>query len=102
MNSEQGIASVSLKATDRVVGRAIADEFVIVPLAGQMSELNAVYVLNPVARSIWEKLQKHVSRFSNIVDALLEEYDVDRATLERDVTSFLHELIDTGLVKQEA
>jgi hypothetical protein len=50
--------------------------------------------MNAVGCSFWEKIDGH-STVAEIIDQLLEEYEVTRSVLEKD----LHELIDAMLKK---
>ena len=49
-----------------------------------------VHTLNPVATSIWTKIQEE-SKVSSLVSELLNEYDIDKATLLQD----LHLLLES-------
>ena len=53
--------------------------------------------LDEVGTSVWAGLEAGLT-FTEIVDALEEEYDAPRATLEGDVSTFLSNLADSKLV----
>ncbi len=47
--------------------------------------------LNPLGSRIWELLEKPIT-FQKLLDTLLQEYEVDRETLEKDLLHFLQDL----------
>lgn len=55
------------------------------------------YSLNPCGNRIWSLLQKPV-RVGKIRDTLLEEYDIDTETCEKDLLLLLGDLNKEGLV----
>lgn len=53
---------------------------------------------NTIGERIWELLEQPRT-LTELIDMLAGEYDVDRATCERDVTDFVAELLDAELVE---
>lgn len=62
-------------------------------------EKGQYFALNSVGSSIWEEIEKPV-KVGNIVDKLLEEYEIDRATCEKNVMEFIQTLDNTGLLNK--
>ena len=58
------------------------------------------YNLDSVGSRVWELIVKPV-KVSELIDALLLKYDVDRETCERDVLAFLSELHKDGILRGE-
>jgi hypothetical protein len=83
--------------SERMVGRRIADEFVLVPLARSGAEIDSLYNLSPVAAFIWELLDGKVSGVT-VVQGLLQRYDVGRDQAERDYVELLEQLQSIGAV----
>jgi hypothetical protein len=83
--------------SDQMVGRRIADEFVLVPIVGHGAQLDAIYNLNRVGTLIWQQLDGR-RRGEEIVTALVARFDVDRPTAETDYFRFLGKLISIGAV----
>ncbi len=77
---------------ERMVGRRIGDEYVLVPLAGRGADLDSILNLNRVAAFIWEQLDG-ARTGEVIVEAVVERFDVERARAEADTL----ELLDTLL-----
>ena len=55
------------------------------------------YGLGESGTRVWELLEAPIS-VDTLCDRLTDEYDVDRATCERDVTAYLRKLIEEDLV----
>lgn len=74
--------------------RVVGDEAVIV-----LQERAEVIALNEVGASLLSLLDARRS-FGDLLEALLEEYDVDRESLASDLSMFLSELRDAGVVEE--
>jgi len=75
-------------ASEDVVARQIEDEFLLVPIASGIGDMeDALYTLNDTGRAIWEKLapQKTVN---DLIDELLEEFDAPVKPLRRMSAAF--------------
>jgi len=75
----------------RVVGRRIGDEFVLVPLVGRGADIDSILNLNKVGAFIWEQLDG-TRPGTEVVDALVKRFEVDRPTAARDYLDFLTKL----------
>ncbi|MGC9489956.1 MAG: PqqD family protein [Thermovirgaceae bacterium] len=64
------------------------------------ADAGTYYTLNEVAASVWEKIDGKRT-IGDIVELMLEEYDVERATLERDMEDLVADLEDKGLVERK-
>lgn len=90
MTSESSVFRIRRDVRFRVVG----EEAVIV-----RQENAEVLAINEVGASVLELLDSRRS-VREILAALLEEYDADRDSLSSDVTRFLGELRDAGVVEE--
>ena len=57
------------------------------------------YAVGAVAERIWQMLETPISP-REIIEKLLEEYDITAEQCGREVDGFLNELIDEGLVEE--
>lgn len=80
------------------VTRQIAEETLIVPVAGGVGDLDAIYTLNQVAARIWRSIDAPTS-VDRIVDDISREFEVTREEATRDVVQFLGALEAAGLVQ---
>ena len=90
MNIE--ITNVYMRNGDQVTAK-VDDEVVMMSM--QQGEY---YGLDSIGSRIWELFAKPNS-VENIIETLMQEYDVDRKTCEKDVQEFIQKLVDKGLLK---
>lgn len=77
--------------------RQILDEIIAVP-SGEASKLfSGIVSLNDVGMFLFELLQTEQTTEA-LVEALLDTYDVERETAQRDVDEFLNHLRTSGLL----
>jgi hypothetical protein len=56
------------------------------------------YGISDVARYIWESIEQP-RKIADVIDNLMDAYDVDRNSCEEETLSFLNDLLSQGLVK---
>lgn len=56
-----------------------------------------VHVLNPAGSLLWEELDGQKS-LAQLLDRVMEEYDVSRQQAEADMREFIGDLLDNGMV----
>ena len=56
------------------------------------------YGLDAIGSNVWKMIAEPV-RVSNLIDALVEKYEVDRKTCQNDVVAFLNTLNDDGILQ---
>jgi len=87
----------SYQRRDHVVERRIADEHILIPVRGDLADMQQVYVLNPVAAYLWEALDG--SRpLDDIIEAMPEAFDVTAEVAREDALVFAGELLARGLI----
>lgn len=86
-----------MKINKEFVLREIAGDYVLVPIGKTAGEYNGLFPLTETAADIWKMLPDVQTR-DEITEKLLEDYDVDRATLENDIDEFLDKLREFGIV----
>ncbi|MCM8558317.1 PqqD family protein [Sphingomicrobium sediminis] len=91
-------ANPSLSLDDRVArnaaiptGEVDHELMALDPKAGE------VYGLDAIGTEIWKSIEGE-TRIGDIVDRMLDEFDVDRATCEADTLSFLDELLAANMI----
>ena len=89
------LGTVYRKSPD-IVGRHILDETLLVPIRGELSDLQRIFALNPVAELVWSKLDGNTP-LTTIVDVVAGEFEVERDQAERDVSEFAAQLQEAGL-----
>lgn len=79
-----------MKIKDGYILRTIAGDNIVLP-SGDELDLNVVITLNHSARFLWERLEQGAEA-DELTEALLGEYEVDRATAEKAVADFIETL----------
>ena len=77
-----------------LIGAAIDDELVMMSV-----EQGQYYGLGGIGPRVWELLEEPCA-IEDLVDAILEEFEVDSAVCEKDMTGFLKELEEFGLIQK--
>ncbi len=80
-----------------VVLRTIADETMLIPIGADTKEYNGIFTLTDSAVTAFKAIQAGKNK-DEIVDAILEEFDVDITTAQRDVNDFLTRLKKYGII----
>jgi hypothetical protein len=80
------------------VTRRIAGETILVPVTGEVADLEAVYTLNEVGSLIWQLLDGRRS-VQSIAGAVCAEFDVTMEQAVRDVDELLTTLEAQGLAR---
>ena len=78
--------------SQRMVGRRVADEYILVPIVGRGANLDSIFNLNRVGAFIWESLDGRQDGHA-IVEALTGRFEVDRLQAEDDYHAFLAQLL---------
>lgn len=71
----------------------VADQIMMMSI-----EQGKYYALEGTAKAIWQRLTEPTT-IGDLVAGLVEDYDVDPAQCQADVTAFLQDMIENGLVE---
>jgi hypothetical protein len=80
------------------VARVIAGETIVVPIRGQVGDLESIYNLNEVGSVIWEMTDGETP-VSGMIQAVCREFDVSPEQAEQDTLDFLKGLESAGVVE---
>ena len=80
--------------------RTIAGESVLIPTGKLASVFNGMISLNGVAAFIWEQMDQVDSR-EQMVQMILDRYEIDEETARKDVNRFLDTAIQVGYARDE-
>ena len=89
-----------MKLEKEFVLREIAGDYVIIPVGKTVIEFNGFITVNEVGVSIWNMLQNEVT-FDQIVQGILNEYEVEESVAREDIREFLDQLIDGGILTED-
>ncbi|MDY7092358.1 MAG: PqqD family protein [Acidobacteriota bacterium] len=88
--------SRTIHISSEVLCRELQGEAVLLDLDSQR-----YFGLDAVGTRIWQLLDQHGEPHA-VLNALEEEFDADRKTLEHDLQQFLQRLTEAGLITVEA
>jgi hypothetical protein len=94
------IAQMTYRRSKEVVCREVGGESILVPIRNRVGDLESIFVLSPIAAKIWSLID--TMPVDGIIDAICEEFEVDRETASADVTELLESLEVASLVNKES
>ncbi len=80
--------SILQQLKSKFVARNVSNELVLVPLTGNVAQMNEMFTLNETACFIWENCEK-VDTLQQMCDLMLENFDVDADMALADIKNFL-------------
>ncbi len=85
-----------MKLKEGFILSEVGGQTVVIP-SGDVVDLKVVITLNETGKFIWEHLNEETD-VDALVDALLAEYDVEKAVAETHVKAFVKTLSDNGFL----
>ena len=89
-----------MKIDKNFVLREIAGEYIIIPTGRTALEFNGLITVNEVGMDLWKMLQEDVT-FDDLLNGILEEYDVDENAAREDIQEFLDRLVKGGILTED-
>ncbi|MBE6949032.1 MAG: PqqD family protein [Ruminococcaceae bacterium] len=86
-----------MKANKDFILREIAGESILLPVGGTAQKMSGLIDLNESGTLLWKRLQEECTE-RELVEVLLQEYDVDEATAKADVEKFIVRMRENGLI----
>ncbi len=87
-----------MRIKDGFMVREVSGETLVVPVGEQSIDFKSVIRLNETGAFLWNKLSEDATE-DELVDAILNEYDVDRDTASDDIRRFVEKLEDAGIIE---
>ena len=87
-----------MKIKEGFIIREVAGNFIVVAVGSAVKQFNGVITLNETGSFLWKKLQDGCEK-QDLVNALLEEYEVSEEIALADVSAFIDKLDNAGLLK---
>jgi hypothetical protein len=80
-----------LSHSKSIVTTKTGSEYVLVPVANNIADMNSVYTLNETGAFIWEHINGENS-IEDIINEMTTEFEVDYLTASNDVFSFIDDM----------
>lgn len=87
-----------MRASPDIILREIVDEHILIPVGEMARKTHGMINLSESGLLLWQRLQQDCTQ-SELVDCILQEYDVARETAEADVQAFLNKLNQLGILE---
>lgn len=91
-------AAKEMKVKENFVLRKVADEYIVMPTGAGIAEFDGAVALNEVSAFIFEKMKSPVSK-EDLLIAVLDEYEVDRETAEKDIDVLISKFEEMGIIE---
>ena len=88
-----------MKIKDNFLLREIAGIHVIVPIGERVIDFKGMMMLNEFGTFIWNELQSDRS-FDDILDTIMENYEIDAETARKDLEEFLERIRKNGALEE--
>ena len=86
-----------MKLKKNFILREIMGDVVLVPINQSTSQFNGLITVNELGKFIWENLEK-VQDENDLLQLILDEYEVDRDVAKKDLDEFLQVLKDMDII----
>lgn len=80
--------------------REIAGDYIIIPTGSTVLEFNGLITVNEVGVTLWKMLQEEVT-MEQLIQGVLDEYDVEESVAKEDIQEFLDTLSKGGILKKD-
>lgn len=88
-----------MRIKDNYVLRQVADTWCVLPLAEETLNLDGMLTLNDSGAFLWQAIEKDRSK-DELVEAMLNEYNVTFEQAEADIEEFLNKLRNVGCLQE--
>ena len=78
--------------------REIGGDHILIPIGNTAMEMNGLITMDEVGIEIWKGIEKHLSE-REILQDILDKYEVEAEEAERDMMDFIKKLKDADLVE---
>ena len=82
-----------------LIHRQIVGEHMLIPVGDVPEKQNGLFALSEVGAFIWEQIENGKNE-AEILDAVLDEFDVDPQTAIADLNGFLDHLTSYGIIER--
>ena len=82
---------------DHIVAREIAGETILVPIRGNLADMQRIFNLNTVAAYIWGRLDGE-TRLEDVRSGMMADFEVEKEEADADIHDFISELLEAELI----
>ena len=86
-----------MKIKDGYILRQVAGNSIVIAVGEEALNFNGIITINGSGTFLWEKLAEGASK-SELLDAMLSEYNIDSETAKKDIDEFISKLEKANLL----
>ncbi len=86
-----------MKKNNEFIIRELEGKYLLIPFGQKALDFNGVITVNETAKFLWETCGEEINQ-SDLVNALVTEYDVDCETAEKDAADFIKVMKEAGCI----
>ena len=86
-------------ASENIVTRKVAGETILVPISGNLANMQRLFTVNEIGELIWQQLDGKRT-LDAIRQELMDAYEVDEVRLEADIREFIEKMYRDGLIEK--
>ena len=88
-----------MKINDSFILKEVAGNYVVIPVDDDVLDFNGVITVNEVGAIIWKGIEDGKSK-KDIIDLIMKEYDIDEATVTKDIDEFVSNLAQKNIITE--
>ena len=88
-----------MKIKEGFMLREIAGEYIVVPVGKAAVDFNGIVTLNSTGAFLWKQLTTD-QKTSDLLDAIIKEYQVEEEIAYKDIQDFIHTLKKASLLEE--
>ena len=88
-----------MKIKQKVIYRQVVGEHMLIPVGDVPEDQNGLFALSEVGAFIWEQIETGKDE-AEILDSILNEFDVEPQTAVSDLNEFLDQLSSYGIIER--
>lgn len=86
---------------ENIVRRDIADEIILVPIRGELADMQRIFALDKTSDFIWQRMDGNRT-VEEIHTAILKHFDVAAGQAAEDLNDFIQALLEADLIREVA
>ena len=87
-----------MKISKEFAMREVAGNYIVIPVGEKTVNFNAMITLNETGAFLWKQLEEEKNK-QELLNLMLEEYEVDNKTAEADIDKFVEKLETAGILE---
>lgn len=88
-----------MKISDKFILKVIDDEKMLIPVKHDYASTQKIINLNDTSFYIYSSIKNGLSE-EQVISKMMEEYEVDKDTLTKDVHNLLKQFIELGVIDE--